>query len=373
MTRPTADEGEVALKIPEPLEDAIDIVVADHLATHLGDRGLLLTHGDLAVAETETAKLGQRLLTCVLQQCYPALWSGEATALEFDRASDVARIGAALAFGAVTSTVLASRPRAPERLAGSCELLCATFNLGIGLIDGLCDGDAQTGERLLHHIRAADLGGAAHGRRTTGWLSAGLPHPMVTDPTVVFTVNVIETFFHTLHDVYPDGPGAHVRRVVGRQLHLALESESQSVGWTRAPASRVQLIECSRATSVLPFEIIEMLATGGRPSGTPSPGTLLGEAMWRIDDLVDLCDDARRSALNGVLLAVRDEEPAQKDGAERYSLSDVERLLASPVIASAAVRAAENLDAGLQLTSAGRTAFVHFVQRYAALPPEAAS
>ena len=361
------------MEVPEPLEDAIDNVVAHHLATHLGDRGLLLTHGDLAVAETETARLGQRLLTCVLQQCYPMLRSGEAAALEFDRESDVARIGAALAFGAVTSTVLASRPGGPERPAGSRELLCATFNLGIGLIDGLCDGDVQTGERLLHHIRAADLDGAAHGRRATGWLSAGLPHPMMTDPTVAFTVNVIEAFFHTLHDVYPDGHGAHVRRVVGRQLHLALESESQSVGWPRVPASRVRLIECSRATSVLPFEIIEMLATGGPASGTPSPGTLLGEAMWQIDDLVDLCDDARRGALNGVLLAVRDEEPAPTDRAEHYRLSDVERLLASPVIASTAVRAAENLDAGLQLTSAGRNAFVYFVQQYAALPPEGAS
>ena len=182
------------MEIPEPLEDAIDNVVAHHLATHLGDRGLLLTHGDLAVAEAKTARLGQRLLTCVLQQCYPMLRSGEAAAIEFDRESDVARIGAALAFGAVTSTVLASRPRGSERLAGSRELLCGTFNLGIGLIDGLCDGDAQTGERLLHHIRAADLDGAAHGRRATGWLSAGLPHPMMTNPTVAFTVNVSRRF-----------------------------------------------------------------------------------------------------------------------------------------------------------------------------------
>jgi hypothetical protein len=365
--------GEVALEIPQSLEDAINNVVTHHLATNLHDHGLLLTDGDLSVAQTEIAKLGHWLLTGVLRQCYPMLWSGEPTALEFEHGDDVARIGAALAFGAVTSTVLTSRRRDPERLARSCELLCATFNLGIGLIDGLCDGDAQTGEQLLHHIRAADLLYAAQGRRTTGWLSAGLPRLMATDPSVVFTVNVIEAFFHTLHDAYPEERGANVRRIVGRQLHLALESESQSVRWPQLPASRARLIECSRATSVLPFEIIETLTIGSRRSRTPSPGTLLGEAMWRIDDLVDLCDDARSGALNGVLLAMLEEETAPSDRTQHYRLSDVERLLTSPVIASAAALAVDNLDAGLRLTSAGRNAFVYFVQRYAALPPGAAS
>jgi len=48
---------------------------------------------------------------------------------------------------------------------------------------------------------------------------------------------------------------------------------------------------------VLPFEIIETLATGA----TTAAGTDLGEAMWRIDDLVDLGRDASSGALNWIV------------------------------------------------------------------------
>ena len=36
-------------------------------------------------------------------------------------------------------------PVAHRRAPGTIELLGAIFNLGIGLVDGLCDEDAETG------------------------------------------------------------------------------------------------------------------------------------------------------------------------------------------------------------------------------------
>jgi hypothetical protein len=368
----------VAVEIPERIEQAVDDAVAHHLATGLGDRGLLLTAADLAVAEAQAAALGQRLLTRVLHQCYPMIRdAGDDAALEFERSSDVARIGATLTFGAVTSTVLAARQGDRERLPGCVELLCATFNLGIGLIDGVCDGDAESGERLLTHLHGADLFGAAADNRGPGWLRRGLPGPLAADPAMAFTVDIIEAFFQTLHVVYPDATGAHVRRRVGGQLIRALASESQSVGRGLVGSSREGLIECSRATSVLPFQIIETLALGGPTSTTPSAGTLLGEAMWRIDDLVDLCDDARCGALNSVLVAASGVDAAQRAGGQRYRLVDLERLLASSDIASAAAAGAESLRAGLQLagevTAPDRIAFLRFIQMYTAIPPRDAS
>jgi hypothetical protein len=342
--------------IPEHLEQAIDHAVARHLTTALGGRGLLLTAGELAAAESETAALGERLLASLLHQCYPML------ATEFERASDVARIGGALAFGAVTSAVVAGHP------GPAVELLCGTFNLGIGLIDGVCDGDIDTGRRLLVHLRAADLADAAHQNRERGWLRVGLPRVLADDPSVAFTVDVVEAFFETLHRICPDG---EVLRTVGEQLGVAFDAEARSVGGSRVNATRDELIECSLATSVLPFEIIETLATGSSShaeraaSAKNQPksrsgctlgeavGTLLGQAMWWIDDLVDLCDDARRGALNGVLIGC----------------NDLERLLASPDVAKTAERAAASLDAGLRNAGDSRNAFLMFVQRYAGLPP----
>jgi hypothetical protein len=353
------------VKIPARLQRSIEDAIAHHLATELGDRGLLLTAGDLAVAEAETAALGERLLTRVLEQCYPVI---DGLTVEFEGGGDVARIGGALAFGAVTATVLASGHT--EGLTGAAELLCATFNLAIGLVDGVCDGDVETGERLLNHLQGADVIGAATDCRGPGWLREGLPLSLAANPSVAFTVDIIEAFFDTLHRVYSDEAVTHVRRIVGDQLALALATEAQSVGRSLIGSSHERAIECSRGTSVLPFEIIETLSTGARTSEAPTAGTLLGEAMWRVDDLVDLCDDARFGALNGVLVAASNHR--RVDGSERYQLPDLERLLATSDIASVAARAAECLREGLRLaggvTGREQNAFLQFIQRYAGIP-----
>jgi hypothetical protein len=353
------------MEIPARIEQSISNAVARHLEIELGDRGLLLTTDGLAAAETEAAHRGAHLRTSVMHQCYPMIREGSG-ALEFENEHTAARLDAALAFGAVTARVLAKR--GVERVGDSVELLCAMFNLGIGLIDSLCDDDAKTGKALLELVQGSNLAKAAEEPRAHGWLRSRLPSALKEDPTVAFTTDIIEAFYETLHTVYPDDGWLQQRRRVGAQLGVALEAERQSVIRSADQTAREELIECSRLTSVLPFQIIETLAGGDHAPG-PTAGTRLGEAMWRIDDLVDLCQDAHRGSLNGVLLAAA--TGAGRPG-ERDSLAALERLLDSTDIARTATDAAENLLAGLQLAGddhQGTVLFLHFIQRYAGIAP----
>src|SRR5262249_20080192 len=146
--------------------------VAQQLEAELDDRGLLLTADHFAAAEAESAQRGKRLLTRVIHQCYPisAQHDGQALAVEFDSAREAARIEAALAFGAVTARLLAPPGRDPEQF----ELICAMFNLGIGLVDGLCDQDAGTGGAVLELVQRHDLVQAAAEPRSRGWLRTTL-------------------------------------------------------------------------------------------------------------------------------------------------------------------------------------------------------
>jgi hypothetical protein len=358
------------VEIPARIEHAVGDAVARQLETELGDRGLLLAADDLVAAEAEAAQHGARLLAGVIQRCYPiSSQGGRAVEIEFESEHYAARLEAALAFGAVTARVLAPGRRDREH-ADSVELLCAMFNLGIGLVDGLCDEDAGTGGALLELVEGQDLPRAAEEPRERGWLRATLPAALAEDHTVAFTVDIIEAFFETLHAVYPDDQWVQQRRGVGTQLEAALEAEHRSVIRSADETTREQLIECSRLTSVIPFQVIESLARGDHARTERTAGTLLGEAMWRIDDLVDLCQDARSGALNGVLLAGEDEP------GDRNLVAALERLLASTAIAGAAEQAAESLLAGLHLAGGGRAtaqdhppsrSFLQFIQRYAGI------
>jgi hypothetical protein len=353
------------VEIPARIEQSVSDAVTHHLKTELGDRGLLLTADGLAAAEAEAAHRGANLRMWVMHQCYPMTCQGSG-AFEFESEHTAARLDAALAFGAVTARVLAKR--GVECFAGSVGLLCAMFNLGIGLVDGLCDDDVETGGALLELVQGSDLAEAAEAPRARGWLRSTVPPALVEDPTVAFTVDIIEAFFATLHAVYPEDGWWQRRRRVGTQLGAALEAERQSVLRSADQTAREELIECSRRTSVLPFQIIETLAGGDHATG-PTAGTRLGEAMWRIDDLVDLCQDARRGSLNGLLLAAA--TGAGRPG-ERDLLAALQRLLDSTDIACAAADAAEKLRAGLQLAGDDHQdtpLFLHFIQRYAGITP----
>ena len=324
------------------LERAIGEAVARRLETELGDRGLLLDADELAAAEVEAAQRGARLLAGVVRLCYPA---SDEPAVEFDSERNAARIAAALAFGSATARVLAPGGEPAEPV----ELLCAMFSLGIGLVDSLCDNAPETGAALLRLVEAQDLADAADEPRARGWLRATVPPALAADPTVAFTVEIIEAFYEALNASYP----ADLRRRAGAQLCAALEAERRSVARSAAETPREQLLESSRLTSVLPFEIVETLAGGDRGAGTQ-----LGEAMWRIDDLVDLCQDARSGALNGVLLEA----------------GSLERLLDSADISDAAREAAESLRAGLTHANVrDAVSFLCFVQHYAGIAPRPTS
>jgi hypothetical protein len=196
---------------------------------------------------------------------------------------------------------------------------------------------------------------------------------------VAFAVDIIEAFFETLHAVYPTAECLPLRRGVAVQLTEALHAERVSVG-SSSSYTRERLLECSRLTSVLPFQIIEALVRPDHTGSLPTPGTLLGEAVWQIDDLVDLCQDARSGALNSLLIGVAP-GPWHSDD-DRTVLGALRHLLASTDLAEAAKQAAENLRVGLQRASGclltedrqlETLAFLRFIQDYAGIPPLASS
>ena len=367
------------MEIPAPLERAVNEAVAHHLETELGNRGLLLTADGLSAAEAEATQLGARLLTCVIRLCYPLSRHGQAPTLEFESEHTAARLHAGLAFGSATARVLVPGRREFAQSAGSVELSCAAFNVGIGLVDSLCDEHPEAGVLLLELLERRGLGKIAEEPQGRGWLRATLPMPFAEDPTVAFTAAIIEVFFELLHAAFPDDAWSQQRCSVGDQLGAALEAERRTVDGSPDQTTRKQLIECSRLTSVLPFQIIETLARGNQASTEPSAGTQVGEAMWRIDDLVDLCQDARSGALNSVLLAAATGTGRPR---ERDRLAALERLRTSTHIACVAGEAADRLLAGLQRGRDGRdtqidpvrtASFLYFIQRYVGITPRPAS
>lgn len=342
------------LQIPPHIEQAVTDAVDGALETELGRRGLLLTAAELTAAAADAAHDGAQLLTAVLHRCYPIMQGSGAFTLEFEDDGAAARIETALAFGAAAARVVA------REVADGAELLCAMFNLGIGLIDGLCDDEPRTGTALLDLLLGQDLAGAAERPRPRGWVRAAAPQRLVESPAPAFAVDVVEAFFETLHASYPQAAGLQLRNRVGAQLGAALHAERRSVTSSTEQTAREQLIEASRLTSVLPFEIIETLAAGEEAGRNHRAGTLLGEAMWKIDDLVDICEDARSGALNALLVATGETDDDVGAG--------LERMLSSPDLAEAASRAAENLHAALQPAGTERSrAFLSFVQRYAGI------
>jgi hypothetical protein len=345
------------VEIPDGICDAIEHTVTDHLATELGARGLLLATDRFAQADAQAAADGQRLLTSVIHRCYPlSEYDTQVLTLEFDNERAASRVQSALAFGAATAGLLMSPQR--EERSDAIGLLSAIFNLGVGLLDGVCDEDADTGLRLLEMIDRGDVAETARHPRPRGWLRVQLTAELESDPSVSFAADIVETFFATLHATFPGDAGSPLRRRVGDQLAAALEAERSSLVASSADASREQLTNYSYATSVLPFEIVGTLTSGDH---APGAAQFLGEAMWRIDDLVDLCDDARTGALNAVLLAsdVTDQEA-------------MERLLSQDHIARAAAHAGDSLLRGVELAGdhvsrGAPDVFLHFVARYAGI------
>jgi hypothetical protein len=320
----------------EHLEEAICRTVADHLKAELGSRGLLLTPGREVAATADAVQRGRHLLSSAVGLCYP----DDDHLVDFDGEDVATRLQGALTFGAATAALLS------DRSTDQLDLLCAMLTLGVGLVDSLCDGDPDAGTRVLGLLHERGMAKAAEEMRPRGWLQGAVVPALALDPTVAFTVDVIEAFFEMLHAVYSGDRWTPLRREVGAQLEAALEAERRSVGWSADSAPRPELIECSRRTSVLPFEIVRTLVGGAEPAAA----TLIGEAVWQIDDLVDLCQDARAGALNAVLLG-----------------TTLDRLVETEDIARVAAEAAERLSAGLALAPGAHAAdrFLLFIQRYA--------
>jgi hypothetical protein len=347
--------------------DDLEIVIRESvircLSAELGERGLLLTADQIAAAQADAARDGARLWALVAHGRAPVTIS-DGTTLGFDvlRDANASRLDASLAFGAAVAALLTPDP--PVRVA--VETVCAIFNLGAGVVDGVCDRNPAAGVRLLE-VAQAGIADAVSTRCRSDWLQARIPRELSNDLLVGFTAAVVEALVDAVHAAYPQDDAA--RRRAGRALEAALEVEYRSIGWSTMNVPLAQLTDWSRMTSVLPFQIIHVLV-GGEPIGEPSAATLLGEATWLIDDLVDLLQDARTGALNAVLLAAVGRAGLPNWPASRPEI--LETLVDSDDLADAAARAAECLASGLQLAGDGRErsarSFVHFLQRYVGIP-----
>ncbi len=358
--------------VPEQLRQAVDDAVRSTLRTVLAARGLLLTDAELVASTAAATASGARLLDGALDHWYPERrHTAGPVDVGFVDGRAAARVQHALAFGAATATLLTPVDHTGSdtgRQEGPVGLACAVLNLGVGLVDSLCDGVPAVGSDLLQALSAADVSGAARDRRPRGWLHDTLGGSVAADPAGAFTVRVVESFFDLVHLAYPGEGDASLRAGVGSLLEEALEAERQSVDRSDRPATGTHLVECSRRTSVWPFRIIELLATGAPPRWAPTAGELLGEAMWLVDDLVDLSQDASTGALNGLLVSAL-VDPAPGANPPETALEEV---LRSGAVARAANRAADALASGLGTApGAGarqaRQLFVSVVQRYAGL------
>src|SRR4029079_13400984 len=131
----------------------------------------------------------------IIARCCPSeSEGGVGLTVEFDDEHAAGRIETALAFGAAAAGVLGRGERGVQQSAGSIELICAMFNLGIGLVDSLCDADAATGEALPTLLQGQDLAAASEAPRERGWLRAEVPPALAEDPATAFTVEIIESF-----------------------------------------------------------------------------------------------------------------------------------------------------------------------------------
>jgi hypothetical protein len=332
-----------------PTDRTVADAVARALEGELAARGLLLGAGAFAAADAEVAREGAALLARAMRCCFPALRHGADVEIAFADDTTAARLGAALVFGAVSGRVLAPRG---DGLGAGVRLASAIFNLAVGLVDGVCDDDGELGLLLLDHVRSHDVREASATQPERGRLRATAPPALLRDHAAAFALAAIEALFEALHAAYPGDAGSECRLAVGGQLEAALDAERRTLVRPAGPNALPALVGCSRATSVLPFEIVATLAAGAPAAGR---GTRLGEAMWRIDDLVDLGDDAASGALNGLLLEA----------------GSLERVVESGLIGRAAARAAADLEAALRPAAdeSAVLSFLCFVQRYAGLAP----
>ena len=277
-----------------PVEDA----ARAQLRAALDDRGLLLGEADLVAGIEAAAALGRRLLTDVVERAYRDVLASRASVrIAFGHSGTGPRMGMALAFGALVARLV--RPVGARPFPDEPDLLCAVFNLGIGLVDSLCDASPHEGLPLLCALGELDLPGLV---APEGGLATTVCPDLLADPTVAFTVRVVGLFFDQVHSVLSGDDSRGARSRVGLLLADALAAERRSVG-RGSGGDGESLVETSRRTSVLPFQTLSILA-GGAPDGPAwATATALGEAMWRVDDLVDVGQDAESGALNSLLVA----------------------------------------------------------------------
>jgi hypothetical protein len=176
--------------------------------------------------------------------------------------------------------------RASERLAAA--RLGGLFNLGVSLLDLVCDEQPERRARLLDcvtpHFLERQLSGHGAARRSSG------------DPAIDYLVALIVDLFADARRLASNSSDwSAFSRLIGAMYggeRLAIAARRGE----HAPTPEVW--EALRRKSALPLETMATLAVLASPHATASrrdtaleAAALAGEAIWIIDDLVDVRED----------------------------------------------------------------------------------
>ena len=215
-----------------------------------------------------------------------------------------AKIVSMLAFGVGAAEVLAAAqgllcpPEAVE--------LAAVLVLGTAAFDRVCDENPRLRAQLFATLAREVLDALCAGDLSPGDADKLVRTARHAD--VRYVLSLVAAFFARLASWVPPGP---VRTRVSELLRSAYDAELVTV--SPEAAESADAVAAAVAARVLPFTVITTVTCalaghgcdGGPGWSCDQPATLLGQAMASLDDLADLCMDARTGAVNSLLTAAR--------------------------------------------------------------------
>lgn len=248
-------------------------------------------------------RLGQRLRNgpirkAVGEECFSILGS-RATFGEANRRV-AARVPAVLALGHELGACLHMLSSGDEATARRIGERCALLNLGISIVDVICDNLPDIASRLgelLDENRLRALGKEDIAAAQLRYDAAGLEQRELR-----LLLTIVAAFFS--FELKDDRSSAEEDGLVSL-LVRAYRAEMRSV----SPATLMcgEALAVAREKATLPFVVIgEIARDPASPAGQRLPMDRLVEdiavTFWLTDDVVDLASDVRSGALNALLV-----------------------------------------------------------------------
>jgi hypothetical protein len=331
------------------VNDEIWLRVRRVLIGRLQASGLALDNEQLSKGLAAQQALGCRELQAMAAE----LGNGWAAALQSETFLGPAgrrfqlRLPYIVAFGAGYAGVLLAL--VPGRLSQHSAVrgLSALFNLGIVLVDTIMDDPERFG-RFEAIFRPTDLKA-----RLAGVKPSSAPSTSATSEMSVLG-QLIDAFFEGVQRLAA-GSEPSCLTALGSALSAAYAGQLRSIGAVRDEAA-------VRAKSVAPFlvapSLIGLAQSDEDPRQLIAIGTHVGEAFWRIDDLVDFCQDQHRGDPN--ILALR---ASSCPDAGPIGIS----LLETDLLERTATEAVSHFEEALALVTeeAGRLRLRHWLALYA--------